>query len=76
MRKLSQTDVVELSEAFKLVKQLGFPGVRDWTHELPAYKAAWDNRGDRKSVAIDYRLLVEGRDGELVSDLAHASHYM
>ena len=76
MRKLSQTDVVELSEAFKFVKQRGCPGVRDWTHQLPAYRAAWDNRGDRRSVAMNYGLLVEGQDMELVSDLAHASHYM
>lgn len=75
-KKLSQSDMTELSEALDLVKQLGFSGVRDWTHLHQAYRAAWDARGDRASVPMDYGLLVEGEDRELVSDLAHASKYM
>lgn len=75
-RKLSESDMAELSDAFRLVKQLGFAGVRDWTHLHEAYKSAWDNRGDRKSAPMDYSLLVEDEDHELVSELAHASRYV
>ena len=76
LRKLSQSDMSELAEALDLVKQLGFGGVRDWTHLHPAYKSAWDSRGERRSIPMDYSLLVEGRDHELVSELAHASKHM
>jgi hypothetical protein len=75
-RKLSQSDMNELVEALGLVKQLGFSGVRDWTHLHRAYKSAWDSRGDRRSHPMDYMLLVEGGDRELVLELAHASKHM
>jgi len=75
-RKLSQSDMNELAEALELVKQLGFFGVRDWTHLHPAYKSAWDNRGNRQSNPMDYVLMVEGGDRELVAELAHASKFM
>lgn len=75
-RKLSQSDMSELTSAFELVKQLGFSGVRDWTHEHAAYKEAWDRRGASKSSPIDYAKLIEGQDNDLLEDLAHASRYM
>lgn len=75
-RKISQTDILELIEAFHLVKRLGFAGVYDWTHDLPAYKDAWSSRDNRRSMPMEYSLLVEGNDKELVTELAHASRFM
>jgi|WetSurMetagenome_2_1015567.scaffolds.fasta_scaffold74511_2 hypothetical protein len=75
-RKLSETDIGELMEALKFVTNLGFGGVRDWTHLNPAYVDAWEARGDRKSNDMKYELLLEGNDKELVTDLAHASKHM
>lgn len=71
-RKLSQTDREELTSAFHLVKTLGFKGTRDWTHENPAYKTAWENRGFAHSNPMDYAQLVE-HDEQLVEDLVYAS---
>jgi len=75
-RKLSQSDMTELAAAFDLVKQLGFVDTRDWTHEHPAYKDAWANRGSSRSSPMNYEQLVEGEDKELVAELVHASNYI
>ncbi|MDR3527409.1 MAG: Panacea domain-containing protein [Rhizomicrobium sp.] len=75
-RKLSDTDVRELTEALSFVMNLGFGGVCDWTHMNPAYVDAWKARGDRKSNEMRYELLLEGKDKELISELAHASKHM
>lgn len=75
-RKLSHSDMAELKAAFELVKQLGFEGTRDWTHDHPAYIDAWNRRGSGKSSPMDYVRLVDGHDNELVQELAHASNYM
>jgi hypothetical protein len=64
-RKLSQTDRDELRSAYELVKQLGFIGTRDWTHDHPAYKTAWANRGSYRSSPMDYTQLVDQDDQEL-----------
>lgn len=75
-RKLSETDIGELTEALSLVMKLGFGGVRDWTHLNPAYVDAWEARGARNSNTMKYELLLDGGDKELVADLAHASKHM
>lgn len=74
-RRLSQSDMDELSSAYELVKQLGFVGTRDWTHDHPAYKNAWESRGSSKSSPMDYVQLVGLEDEELVNDLVYASNF-
>lgn len=74
LRKLSESDIAKLREALSLVKEKGFFGTRDFTHELEAYKRAWDARGSKGSMKMDYRLLVD--EPELVDDLVHASYYL
>jgi hypothetical protein len=75
-RKLSQTDVAELTQALSFVLAQGFGGVRDWTHLLPAYSEAWESRGERKANDMDYNKLLSRSDSELVAELQHASHHM
>lgn len=75
-RRLSQTDIDELRQALLLVKKLGFSGVRDWTHSHPAYVHAWENRGTKGSRDIDYHMLLEHEDKDLVADLIHASKHI
>lgn len=74
--RLSLTDVEELASAYEMVKQLGFDGVVDFTHQLPAYKQAWDSRGHKKSNRMKYELLFDDGDNELVEELAYASKYI
>ena len=75
-RRLSQTDMNEIQDAFQFVRTEGFSGVKDWTHMLEAYTSAWKARGTKKSSPMDYHLLGEGLDAEVVSNLVHASHFM
>lgn len=74
-RRLSETDVDELSSALSLVKKLGFGGVVDFTHEMDAYKLAWASRGSKKSKRMDYHLLTEERDIEFAQELEYASRF-
>jgi hypothetical protein len=75
LRKLSKTDVGELSEALDFVKTLGFGGVRDWTHLNDAYIDAWKPKGSRAAYDMNYTLLLENRDEELVAELVQASKH-
>lgn len=75
-RRLSQTDVNELQDAFQFVRTEGFSGVKDWTHMHKAYTSAWNSRGEKKSSPMDYHLLDEGLDAEMVGNLVHASRFM
>jgi hypothetical protein len=75
-RKLSQTDIIELTQALSFVLAQGFGGVRDWTHLLPAYSKAWGGRGDKKANEMDYDMLLSQSDKALVTDLRHASYHM
>jgi uncharacterized phage-associated protein len=74
-RRLSQTDMAELTSALKNIRKLGFSGTKDWTHTNSAYKKAWDARGASAAANMDYDLLVPGLDKETVADLVHASKY-
>ena len=76
LRKLSATDVEELKAAYSLVKQLGFEGTRDWTHDHPAYKNAWARRGSARSSSMNYVELTDDHDEELVSELEEASAFL
>ena len=75
LRVLSETDVNALKEALSLIKAQSFTETRDMTHEYPAYLEAWKDDGVKKSYLMNYNLLVEGEDKEVVSDIVHASHY-
>jgi hypothetical protein len=76
LKVLSQSDVECLNEAMSTVKELGFVGVRDWTHEHPAYKDAWTRRGEKDSSPMYFEQLIDDEDEELMHDLVHASKYM
>ena len=75
-RKLSESDMIELAEARKIVGTLGFRGVVDWTHKHKSYASAWVADGTKGAYDMDYHLLIENEDEDLVSDLAHASKYI
>ena len=75
LRMLSETDISALKEALSLIKAQSFTQTRDMTHEYPAYIEAWKPAGSKKSYLMNYTLLIEGGDEDLVSDLVHASHY-
>ncbi|MGS1016453.1 Panacea domain-containing protein [Allosphingosinicella humi] len=74
-RKLSETDITALVQAFRDVKAMGFKKTSDFTHNLPAYLEAWNNRGDKKANDMDLRRLLPEFDDEMLSDLEHASLY-
>lgn len=76
LQKLSQSDAGELREALTFVLAEGFEGVRDWTHQLPAYTQAWESRGSSGSSDMQYDLLLDHPDREFVDDLIHASKHL
>ncbi len=75
LRKLSESDVGELREAFAMVKAMGFLKTSDFTHKLPAYKDAWDSRGQNKAKDMDLRRLLPDFDADMIADLQHASRF-
>jgi uncharacterized phage-associated protein len=75
LRKLSGSDRKVLDEALDRVRELGFGGVRDETHAHRAYVEAWERRGQAASARMQYRLLLESPDDELLEDLVYASRH-
>lgn len=73
-KKLSQTDLEALNEGLTLVKSLKFGGVKDFTHRHRAYLGAW-KEGAGKVFDMDYRLLLDEDDEELLLELVDASHH-
>lgn len=73
LRVLSKSDRNVLLKAFDRVLKDGFWKTRERTHQHPAWRAAWEKRGLAKSRAIDYALLLEAPDREMVEHLAYAS---
>lgn len=73
LRALSKSDIKALTAALERVRELGFGGVRDETHEHPAYVEAWDRRGGARSAPMTYAKLFDHPDEDLVADLAFAS---
>lgn len=73
---LSKSDQAQLESALSYVIEKGFFYVRDWTHELEAYKAAWAQRGDMGSNPMDIRLLLESGDEEEAEAIRFASHHL
>lgn len=74
-RKISRTDMEALGEGITLVKAKGFRGVKDWTHRHRAYEAAW-REGEGKAFDMDYRLLLDHDDPELLEEIAEASRHI
>ncbi len=75
IRALSESDRLALLDSFKTVKALKFAGVRDLTHNDPAYVAAWKENGGKKAYEMDYVLLLPSQDEDAYLDLVHASKY-
>lgn len=75
-RILSLSDRRALTKAMEAVLKLGFGGVRDWTHTHPAYKKAWEFRGDKGSAPMNPAMLLDDDDEETILELCHASKYI
>lgn len=75
LRVLSRSDLQHLAAALERVRELGFGGTRDETHQHPAYVDAWSRRGDRLSVAMDYGQLLGEDDPDTLADIAFASRH-
>lgn len=75
LNKLSQTDLNELASALSQVQKMGFYGTRDYTHRIPAYKKAWENRGGADARDMDLRELLPDFDEELIENLEYASKH-
>lgn len=75
LRKLSETDVSALDTAFKEVRAMGFGKTSDFTHQLVAYKNAWETRGSKKGQPMDLRMLLPDFDDEMIEDLQHLSSH-
>ena len=67
------SDVRALSDALKMVKKLNFFQLRAKTHEHPAYKAAFREDASRKSFPMDYALMLDAPDPELLATLVDLS---
>ena len=55
----SRTDLECLKEALDFCRQRTFRQLYEATHDLPAYRQAWDTRGASSSVPMDFALLVD-----------------
>jgi hypothetical protein len=76
LRVLSPSDVECITKAMRTVQRLGFKRTSDWTHDHPAYKTAWENRGEKGSSPMYFEHLIDGDDeDDLMSDLVHASRH-
>ena len=73
---LSKSDTKALDSAISTVRQLGFGGVKDWTHDHPAWKSAWEEKGDKFSSPMIFEEIVQDLDDEEMKDLVHASKHM
>lgn len=67
---LSESDFEELDAAQDLVRSLGFWGVWETTHDDPAYKKAWGQRGAAKRFPMRYEDLLDRPDPRMISELA------
>lgn len=74
-RKLSESEISLIEQAFLDVKAMGFKKTSDFTHTLEAYKKAWDARGNLATKKMDLRLLLPDFDSEMIADLEFASKY-
>ncbi len=74
--KLSSSDIAALEQALKDVKAMGFAKTSDFTHKLPAYVEAWENRGNDKMKAMDLRTLLPDFDDDSIEEIQHASKFM
>lgn len=74
LRKISKTDVQALEEGLTLVKELKFKGTKDFTHRHKAYEAAWRDNGG-KAFDMNYNLLLDEHDPELIDELVDASRH-
>jgi uncharacterized phage-associated protein len=72
-RKLSPSDVGELTSALGHVKTLGFGRISHETHKHPAWAAAWSAKDETaRGAAMDWRDFPMA-DSNAISDLAMAS---
>ena len=75
LKSLSESDVNALRNALSLVKSLSFTGLRSYTHQNKAYVAAWQENEEQKAFDMDYRLIPDFEDSDLISDLEFASKH-
>jgi hypothetical protein len=66
LENLSKSDIEALDEAVARFGSKQFPEMKTLTHDMAAYKNAWDNRGSRGSVAMDFKDFFED-DSDAVS---------
>lgn len=73
---LSPSDTEHLESAYRIVRDLGFGGVRKLTHEDAAYLEAWDEEGpDNGSYPMSLSMLFESPDIEQADTLAFLSQH-
>jgi hypothetical protein len=75
--QFSRSDMECLQETLEACRSKTFDELVDCTSALPAYKAAWENRGNRVAVPMDWALLVGDipfRD-ELVTHMRETSRH-
>lgn len=72
-RKLSPSDIEELTAALRHVTGAGFQKISDDTHVHPAWSRAWERKGENaRAAAMDWREFP-ALDEDTVSDLVMAS---
>jgi uncharacterized phage-associated protein len=74
---LSPSDIEALTEAFGVVKALGFSQIRRLTHEDPAYVDAWEADGPENSrYKMSYGMLFETPNMERAKELSFLSKHL
>lgn len=71
----SETDLEELNAALTIVKFLGFHQVKRLTHGDPAYIAAWQKDGDKKSYNMSFAHFFEEADEDKAKELSFFSQH-
>ena len=67
----SGSDLYFLEKSLTFCKDKKVKELSDLTHEHPAWKNAWEKRGERKNYPIDYEDMVE-EDNPLEDEILHA----
>ena len=73
---LSPSDVEHLESAYRIVRDLGFVGIRKLTHQDTAYIEAWDDEGpENGSYAMSLSLLFDSPNADQADNLAFLSQH-
>ena len=72
---LSQTDIAALDYGLETVRKLSRTELEKKLHDDPAYREAWNRRGNLQSVDIKTYKLLDNENEDLIENLAYATRH-